>query len=213
MVISDGWNIMDYIKALENLAAGNVAFATIPVLDEAGWSDDGTQSVVRVDAAQVQQWVKGLLNDQQQGKTEQLAYTPAKTPGEVANDSNINGLAAAVSQVLANGGFTPGPIGNHDGGHVTASQIQATKIDDLGAQAVAKQLGGLPVVVNASVKPDTVRVVVAADYSAAAVPDPHGRVERSSVRQLRHDQSQRGDQSECGSAGSVAAHRRVEAAD
>jgi LCP family protein required for cell wall assembly len=165
MVISDGWDIMDYIKALENLAAGNVAFATIPVLDEAGWSDDGTQSVVRVDAAQVQQWVKGLLNDQQQGKTEQLAYTPAKTTVEVANDSNINGLAAAVSQVLANGGFTPGPIGNHEGGHVTASQIQATKIDDLGAQAVAKQLGGLPIVVNAAVKPDTVRVVLAADYT------------------------------------------------
>src|SRR5271163_3876529 len=53
MVISDGWDIIDYIKALENLAAGNVAFATIPVLDEAGWSDDGTQSVVRVDPAQV----------------------------------------------------------------------------------------------------------------------------------------------------------------
>src|ERR1700722_11235794 len=165
MVISDGWDIMDYIKALENLAAGNVAFATIPVLDEAGWSDDGTQSVVRGDAAQGQQWVKGLLNDQQEGKTEQLAYTPAKTTVEVTNDSNIDGLAAAVSQVLANGGFTPGPIGNHEGGHVTASQIQATKIDDLGAQAVAKQLGGLPIVVNAAVKPDTVRVVLAADYT------------------------------------------------
>src|SRR5271165_1846056 len=68
MVISDGWDIMDYIKALENLAAGSVAFATIPVLDESGWSDDGTQSVVRVDPAQVQEWVKGLLNNQAQGK-------------------------------------------------------------------------------------------------------------------------------------------------
>jgi len=165
MVISDGWDIMDYIKALENLAAGNVAFATIPVLDEAGWSDDGTQSVVRVDPAQVKQWVKGLLNDQQEGKTEQLAYTPAKTTVEVANDSNIDGLAAAVSQLLASGGFTPGPIGNHEGGHVTGSQVQAVKVDDLGAQAVAKQLGGLPIVVNTSVKPDTVRVVLTADYT------------------------------------------------
>src|SRR6516225_9318481 len=163
MVISDGWDIMDYIKALENLAAGIVAFATIPVLDESGWSDDGTQSVVRVDPAQVQQWVKGLLNDQQEGKTEQLAYTPAKTTVEVANDSNINGLAAAVSQVLAGSGFMPGPIGNHEGGHVVGSQVQAAKIDDLGAQAVAKQLGGLPIVVNASVPSGTVRVVVAAD--------------------------------------------------
>jgi LCP family protein required for cell wall assembly len=165
MVISDGWDIMDFIKQLEKLAAGNVAFATIPVLDESGWSDDGMQSVVRVDPAQVQGWVKGLLNDQAQGRTEQLAYTPAKTTVDVANDTNINGLAAAVSQVLASNGFTPGSVGNHQGGHVAGSQVQAAKIDDLGAQAVAKQLGGLPVVANASVPPGTIRVVVAADYT------------------------------------------------
>ena len=63
----------------QKLAGGKVAFATIPVLDGAGWSDDGMQSVVRVDPHQVQDWVAGLLNDQAEGKTEQLAYTPAKT--------------------------------------------------------------------------------------------------------------------------------------
>jgi LytR cell envelope-related transcriptional attenuator len=135
------------------------------VLDESGWSDDGMQSVVRVDPAQVQQWVKGLLDDQQQGKTEQLAYTPDKTTVDVANDSNIGGLAAAVSQVLANNGFTRGAVGNHEGGHVAGSQVQAAKADDLGAAAVARQLGGLPVVVAASVRPGTVRVVLAADYT------------------------------------------------
>src|SRR6185312_12106397 len=165
VVLSDGWDIMDFIKALEDLSAGNVAFATIPVLDEAGWSDDGMQSVVRIDPAQVQQWVKGLLDDQELGKTEQLAYTPAKTTVVVDNDSDINGLAANVSAVLTNKGFTPGPIGNHEGGHVTGSQVQATKADDLGAQEVSKQLGGLPIVVDASVRPDTVRVVLTADYT------------------------------------------------
>jgi hypothetical protein len=164
MVISDGWDVMDFIKQLEKLAAGKVAFATIPVLDESGWSDDGMQSVVRVDPSQVQQWVKGLLDDQQQGKTEQLAYTPDKTTVDVANDSNIDGLAAAVSQVLTTNGFTPGAVGNHDGGHVAGSQVQAAKADDLGAAAVARRLGGLPVVV-APVRPGTVRVVLAADYT------------------------------------------------
>ena len=155
VVLSEGWDIMDFIKELQKLAAGNVAFATIPVLDESGWSDDGMQSVVRVDPTQVQDWVKSLLNEQEQGNTEELAYTPAKTTVEVVNDSNINGLAAAVSEVLANNGFTPGPIGNHEGGHVAGSQVQAAKIDDLGAQAVAKQLGGLPVVEDPSVPPGT----------------------------------------------------------
>src|SRR5712672_78115 len=47
VVISDRWDIMNFVDQLQKLAAGNVAFATIPVLDEAGRSDDGMQSVVR----------------------------------------------------------------------------------------------------------------------------------------------------------------------
>src|SRR3954467_376060 len=64
VVLSAGWDIMDFITQLQSLAAGKVAFATIPVLQEDGWSDDGMQSVVRVDPTQVQDWVAGLLHDQ-----------------------------------------------------------------------------------------------------------------------------------------------------
>ncbi len=165
VVLSDGWDVMDFVEQLQKLAAGNVAFATIPVLEEAGWSDDGMQSVVRVDATQVQEWVDSLLHDQDEGKTEELAYTPSKTTAEVVNDSDVNGLAAAVSQVLTNKGFTPGTVGNNDSGHVTSSQVQAPKADDLGAQAVSKELGGLPIVEDASVAPGSVRVMLAGDYT------------------------------------------------
>jgi LCP family protein required for cell wall assembly len=165
LVLSDGWDIMDFIQQLQKLAAGSVAFATIPILEEAGWSDDGMQSVVRVDPNKVKEWVAGLLNDQQQGKTEQLAYTPSKTTVQVVNDTDVNGLAAAVSQVLANKGFAAGNIGNNDGGHVTGSQVQAAKADDLGAQAISKELGGLPVVASQSVSPGSARVVLAGDYT------------------------------------------------
>ncbi|MCW2685307.1 MAG: LytR family transcriptional regulator [Mycobacterium sp.] len=165
VVLSDGWDIMDFVNQLQKLAAGNVAFATIPVLDEAGWSDDGMQSVVRVDPTQVQDWVKSLLDNQAKGKTEQLAYTPAKTTADVVNDSDIGGLAASVSQVLSAKGFVAGNIGNNVGGHVTNSQVQAAKADDLGAQAVSKELGGLPVVADATLVPGTVRVVLSSDYT------------------------------------------------
>ena len=180
VVISDGWDIMDFIQQLQKLAAGSVAFATIPILEEAGWSDDGMQSVVRVDPNQVKQWVGGLLHDQAQGKTEQLAYAPSKTTVDVVNDTDINGLAAAVSQVLTNKGFSTGNIGNNATGHVAGSQVQAAKSDDLGAQAVSKELGGIPVVENASVAPGSARVLLANDYngpgstgtdSSAATPD------------------------------------------
>jgi LCP family protein required for cell wall assembly len=165
VVLSSGWDIMDFVNQLQKLAGGKIAFATIPVLDESGWSDDGMHSVVRVDPHQVQDWVAGLLHDQAQGKTEELAYTPNKTTANVVNDTDINGLAAAVSEVLSSKGFAAGTVGNNDAGHVAASQVQAAKADDLGAQAVAKDLGGLPVIANASVPPGSVRVVLANDYT------------------------------------------------
>src|SRR6201988_4375003 len=153
VVLSDGWDIMDFVEELQKLAAGSVAFATIPVLEEAGWSDDGMQSVVRVDATQVRDWVGGLLEDQAEGKTEKLSYSPDKTTTDVMNDSDINGLAAAVSEVLSGKGFTAGTVGNNEAGHVSASQVQAATEDDLGAQAVAKDLGGLSIVVDRTVPP------------------------------------------------------------
>jgi LytR cell envelope-related transcriptional attenuator len=165
VVLSSGWDIMDFVNQLQKLAAGKIAFATIPVLDESGWSDDGMHSVVRVDPHQVQDWVAGLLQDQAKGKTEELAYTPGKTTASVLNDTDINGLAAAVSEVLISKGFGAGTVGNNDAAHVSGSQVQASKADDLGAQAVAKDLGGLPVIANASVAPGTVRVVLANDYT------------------------------------------------
>jgi LCP family protein required for cell wall assembly len=165
VVLSEGWDIMEFVQQLQKLAAGNVAFATIPILEEAGWSDDGMQSVVRVDPTQVKEWVASLLHNQDEGKTDQLAYTPGKTTVDVVNDTDINGLAAAVSQVLTNKGFTTGSVGNNDAGHVTGSQVQAAKADDLGAQAVSKELGGLPVVENTSVAPGSARVVLANDYT------------------------------------------------
>jgi LytR cell envelope-related transcriptional attenuator len=164
-VLSSGWDIMDFVDQLQKLAAGKIAFATIPVLDESGWSDDGMHSVVRVDPHQVQDWVAGLLHDQAQGKTEELAYTPNKTIANVLNDTDINGLAAAVSEVLTSKGFAAGTVGNNDAAHVSSSQVQAAKVDDLGAQAVAKELGGLPVIANTSLPPGSVRVVLANDYT------------------------------------------------
>lgn len=132
VVISAGWDVMDFVQQMQKLAGGNVAFATIPVLDGAGWSDDGMQSVVRLDPHQVADWVGSLLHDQEQGKTEEIAYTPAKTTASVVNDTDINGLAAAVSDVLSAKGFATGTVGNNDGGHVKASQVRAAKSDDLG---------------------------------------------------------------------------------
>ncbi len=165
VVISSGWNLMDFLKQLQSLADRKVAFATIPVLDETGWSDDGMQSVVRVDPHQVQNFVSGLLHNQAQDKTDELAYTPAKITANVANDTDINGLAAAVSDILTTKGFIAGSVANNQGSHVKSSQVRAAKSDDLGAQKVSKELGGLPIVVDGSIPAGSVLVILANDYT------------------------------------------------
>ncbi len=165
VVISSGWDVMDFLTQLQKLAAGNVAFATIPVLAEDGWSDDGMQSVVRVDPTLVQQWVSGLLRDQNEGKTAEVAYSPDKTTVDVYNDTDINGLAGAVSERLTALGFAEGSIGNHDEARVSESQVRAATEDDLGAQAVAAELGGLAVVSDSSIAAGTARVILADDYA------------------------------------------------
>ena len=165
VVLSEGWDIMDFVTQMQKLAGGNVAFATVPVLQEDGWSDDGMQSVVRVDPTQVQDFVSGLLHDQAEGKTEVLAYSPSKTTADVVNDSDINGLAASVSEVLSAKGFVEGNVGNNEAERVASSQIRAAKVDDLGAQAVSKELGNLPVVEDPSMAAGSVKVVLASDYT------------------------------------------------
>jgi hypothetical protein len=122
-------------------------------------------SVVRVDPSQVQDWVAGLLHGQNEGKTDELAYAPETTTATVLNDTDINGLAAAVSNVLAAKGFGIGSVSNNESAPVTASQVQANDAGDLGAKAVSKELGGLPVVGNAAVPPGSVQVLLANDYT------------------------------------------------
>lgn len=165
VVLSEGWDIMDFVKQLQGIAAGSVAFATIPILREDGWSDDGMQSVVRIDPNQVKEWVNSLLTEQAEGHTDKVAYSPDKTTVDVVNDTDINGLAASVSEALTGVGFTAGSIGNHEGPGVANSQVRAPSVDDLGAQAVSKSLGDLPVIEDTSMAAGTVQVVLSDDYA------------------------------------------------
>lgn len=164
VVISSGWDVMDFLQQLQKLAAGNVAFATIPVLAENGWSDDGMQSVVTVNPTQVQEWVASLLHDQAEGKTSAVTYSRDQTTVSVFNDSDINGLAGAVSDRLGAKGFVIGTVGNNEGAKVSESQVQVTAEDDLGAQAVAEELGGLPIVTDSALPAGAVRVVLTEEY-------------------------------------------------
>ena len=165
VVLSDGWDIMDFVTQLQKLAAGNVAFATIPVLREDGWSDDGMQSVVRVDPTQVQDLVAGLLHDQDAGKTEELAYSPSKTTADVVNDTDINGLAASVSEVLTGKGFTAGASATTRPNTSRAARSRPPSPTISAPRRSPRNWATCRSSQDASVAPGSVRVILASDYT------------------------------------------------
>ena len=88
VVLSDGWDIMDFVKQLQKLAGGQRRVRHHPGarrgrLERRRHAERGAGRPAR----RCSEWVDGLLDDQDEGKTEELAYTPAKTTVEVVNDT------------------------------------------------------------------------------------------------------------------------------
>jgi hypothetical protein len=83
----------------------------------------------------------------------------------VFNASGIAGLAGQVAQAVTAKGFREGLVGNYTGPSVTSSRVLAANTGDPKAKAVARTLGGLTVVADPSLSPESISVVLASDYS------------------------------------------------
>ncbi|WP_197480570.1 LytR C-terminal domain-containing protein, partial [Rhodococcus sp. EPR-157] len=94
---------------------------------------------------------------------------PSSVTVDVANDSGIDGLASGVADSLGALGYTGGTVGNYEGTSVSTTTIQAADPDSDAAKAVAAALGGVEVSADETLAGNTVRVVLAADYSGPGV--------------------------------------------
>ncbi|MQY19977.1 Cell wall biosynthesis protein LcpA [Nocardia sp. RB20] len=159
IVLDDKWNVIDFMKQLQDLTGGQVRFETIPVADLNGTTDDG-ESVVRVDTSAVRTYVASLV-----GRSGSGGVTPAQVTADVYNASDTSGLAGQVAQALTGKGFRTGTVDNWAGAPVSTSRVLAAKTTDAKAAAVAKALGGLPVLAVPGMAEGAVRVVLAGDYS------------------------------------------------
>ena len=135
VVIDDDWNVVQFAEQLKDLSGGRVKFATIPVLDEQGWSEDGQQSVVTVDPNAVHTFTSNLLNDgASKSQSRRGDYTV-----DVDNAGTIDGLASNVSNILTNKGFQAGKTSSTPA-DIKDSVIYAHSADNPGAQLLAKDL-------------------------------------------------------------------------
>jgi LCP family protein required for cell wall assembly len=163
VVLDDNWDVLAFLQQLQDLSGGQVKFETVPVTDLNGTTSDG-ESVVRVDPKAVKKYVASLVN----GDSEQSAETtvnPSTATVSVFNASGIAGLAGQVAQAMTAKGFREGLVGNYTGPSVTSSRVLAANTGDPKAKAVARALGGLTVVADPSLSPESISVVLASDYS------------------------------------------------
>lgn len=138
VMLDDGWDVIGFAEQLKDLSGGNVKFTTIPIADDQAWSDDGTQSVLGIDTAQVHSYVDRLLGNKPTTDSEnpRAGYTV-----DVVNAGTVEGLAGNVSRLLTDRGYQRGetstkPMNEFD------SIVYAKSKDSDGAKQLVKDLGG-----------------------------------------------------------------------
>jgi LCP family protein required for cell wall assembly len=105
VVVSQGWDLMEFAEQMRGLTGGNIEFRTIPTL---GNAKIGGADVLRVDPAQVAAEVARLTTD---GDTP-AAPTPAQLPGaeavtvELFDGSGSPAVAGQTHAMLQGKGFT-----------------------------------------------------------------------------------------------------------
>lgn len=164
VVLDEDWDVLAFLQQLQDLSGGQVKFETIPVTDLNYMTSDG-ESVVRVDPGAVKSYVSSLVDGKSDEKAAPPSVDPATVTVSVYNAGGIGGLAGKVAQELTGKGFHEGLVGNYTGPSVTSSRVLAADTGDAKAKAVAKALGGLPVLADTTLSPDSVSVVLASDYS------------------------------------------------
>ncbi|WP_227996361.1 LCP family protein [Nocardia australiensis] len=164
VVLDEDWDVLAFLQQLQDLTGGQVKFETVPVTDLNGTTADG-ESVVRIDPKAVKAYVSALVGGDDSDEPAEPAVDPDTVTVSVFNASGVGGLAGQVAQALTSKGFHEGLVGNYSGSSVTSSRVLATKTSDPKAKAVATALGGLTVVADPSLSPESISVVVASDYS------------------------------------------------
>ncbi|GAB83312.1 LCP family protein [Gordonia rubripertincta] len=159
IVIDDGWNIISFAEQLKDLSGGRVKFATIPIVTEQGWSEDGLQSVVEVDPQAVKTYTSDLLTPKQAGGDTQRGDFKV----DVVNAGTIDGLGSNVANILTNKGYQSGETSS--GKADTRDSVVYAKENGDAARLLAKDLGGVKVVEDPNLADDQLKVILTNTYA------------------------------------------------
>ncbi|HEY6423594.1 MAG TPA: LCP family protein [Pseudonocardiaceae bacterium] len=166
LVLDQDLDVLDFASRMQGLAAGNVAFETVPVLGDADTESDGM--VLTVDPAAVRAFVGQAIGTLPGAGPKPSPPAKAAIRVDVFNASGVTGLAKQVSEELARQGFVPGVVGNAQAR--PDSVVRYPTGEQASGKAVADALGGLLFEEDPHVAAGTLQVSVGADYAGPGKP-------------------------------------------
>jgi len=185
LVLDEDLDVLDFAARMQGLAAGNVAFETVPVSGDGDSESDG--AVLKVDPQAVQAFVAKVIDADPAPDLTPGSPARAAVTVDVLNASGVSGLAKSVSEQLVGQGFGQGAVGNSPARAI--SVVRYPTGEQEAGQAVADTLGGLPVEEGPNLTGGTVQVYLGRDYPGPPKPRIAGasflRVDGSSATTVR----------------------------
>ena len=173
LVIDQGWDVLAFAQQASGIAAGNMEFVTIPTH---GTESNSRGNVVVVDRTEVRKFVEqrvAMAAAAAEAQAEAAAAAPPPLEVEahryvvhVRNASGMTGMAARVSDRLRALGFLRGTVDNTE---PSETSVVLHSGSSEGADAVAEQLGGLPVDDDDTVPLGHVEVRLGGDFDPAVL--------------------------------------------
>ncbi|MFD6067536.1 LCP family protein [Amycolatopsis lurida] len=163
VVLDGSWNLLDFVRQMQGVTGGGIAFDTIPIVnpDYRYNPKQPSWTAVQVDPAQVRAFAASLI-----GAQPTTPQAPAGPKVDVVNASGKDGLAARVSDLLAEKGFGKGETTAE-----TGRRTSVVRYSDASGPAteIAKLLGGLETQKADSVVAGHVQVVLGQVYKGPGV--------------------------------------------
>lgn len=168
IVLSDGWNLTDFLTTLGRADSPQVEFRTLPVLR---YDNINGQDVNIIDPAAIRKEVRAAFGVEEPQTPTTLKTTPISTL-DVVNAGSAAGMAAKVSKALAAKGFTAGDVSNATSYDNAGSVIRYGAGAKTDADQLSELLGGIPVEQSADVSPGYVKLVLGSDFTLPEALDP-----------------------------------------
>ncbi|GAA1987880.1 LCP family protein [Amycolatopsis minnesotensis] len=170
VVLSQGWDLLEFAAQMRGLTGGNIEFRTIPVL---GSAVIGGADVVRVDQPAVQAFVTRLAGDGQPSTTTPNAPGQPGTPGTIAGANAVtvdlfdgtgsSATGSGARTLFVNKGFRDGGI-THTAGR-TSTLVRYHPGDESAVTAIKQVLGtAVQTEPDRDVATGHVRVLLGKDY-------------------------------------------------